>query len=415
MNIVFGFLCLLAAGLFAIPLGAGVGKPAWALFALGLAAYGIYHIVQGFRGQEARRRGLCPTTRANEKAVAPTVEPDRPIATPRLADSVSVLETALLDGAIILFGPHAKENAEELVAEELPGTILAVERAADIQLPEVDIRPCNLIFAHYIPGQEGRPLTEQAMRQWAATLLRGASFSPADFRDPDLSWCAGKASGNKIILNLFWQVISAKHVLRIAKKLEQSFLHNGGKYMAPARPVGTLALGASVLESQRIKIPAGPFLMGSTDDQAERFYEETTQSYLVSQAWFDRETPQRTVYLDEYEIDQYPITCAQYFGFCSSTGYPTPPYWKGDEFLLDWRIIPSSRCRCAMPWRTVSGQAAGFLMRRSGRRQPAAPMAAPGPGATSLIPPAAMSTSRVTNGERCRSMPTPRAPAPTVV
>ncbi len=87
-----------------------------------------------------------------------------------------------------------------------------------------------------------------------------------------------------------------------------------------------------VVEPIRVSIPAGPFLMGSALTHAEAFYKETAQEYHVSQTWFDRETPQRTVTLDEYEIDKYPVTCEQYSRFCDKTGRPTPPYWKGRPY-----------------------------------------------------------------------------------
>jgi len=59
-----------------------------------------------------------------------------------------------------------------------------------------------------------------------------------------------------------------------------------------------------------IYIPAGEFIMGSSK--------------------YDRETPQREVYLDGYWIYKYEVRVAQYRKFCQHTGreMPSPPSWR---------------------------------------------------------------------------------------
>lgn len=66
--------------------------------------------------------------------------------------------------------------------------------------------------------------------------------------------------------------------------------------------------------AEMVWVPAGEFLMGSTDEQV---------------AEFDVEKPQRIIYLDGYWIYKYPVTVAQYRKFCEDTdrSMPTAPNW----------------------------------------------------------------------------------------
>jgi len=67
--------------------------------------------------------------------------------------------------------------------------------------------------------------------------------------------------------------------------------------------------------SVMVEIPAGTFLMGSTDnDNLAR----------------DNEKPQREVYLDSYLIDKYPVTYSQYREFIEDKGYYQRRWWSDD-------------------------------------------------------------------------------------
>jgi len=74
-----------------------------------------------------------------------------------------------------------------------------------------------------------------------------------------------------------------------------------------------------------IKIPAGEFIMGSSDNDPD-----------VN----DNEKPQRKIYLDEYYIGKYPVTNGEYYKFILDGGYENPEYWayEGWEWLLDTEI-----------------------------------------------------------------------------
>jgi iron(II)-dependent oxidoreductase len=60
-----------------------------------------------------------------------------------------------------------------------------------------------------------------------------------------------------------------------------------------------------------VLVPAGWFLRGSTRRQAE----EAKKYTWVKKEWFDFEVPQRSVYLDAFHIDKYPVTNAQFLKF----------------------------------------------------------------------------------------------------
>jgi formylglycine-generating enzyme required for sulfatase activity len=69
-------------------------------------------------------------------------------------------------------------------------------------------------------------------------------------------------------------------------------------------------LGAMVL------IPAGWFLRGSTRQQTEKVYRESTKKYGgVKKEWLDSEIPQRSVYLDAFYLDKYPVTNSRFRRF----------------------------------------------------------------------------------------------------
>lgn len=99
----------------------------------------------------------------------------------------------------------------------------------------------------------------------------------------------------------------------------------------PARAHAEPAAGP-LIGRERITIPAGPFIMGSTPDEAESFFQAAAKSNLIDANIFDRETPQRTVTMPEIVIDKYPVTCHQYEEFCKATGHRCPEYWESGRY-----------------------------------------------------------------------------------
>ncbi|MCC7189633.1 MAG: SUMF1/EgtB/PvdO family nonheme iron enzyme [Anaerolineales bacterium] len=83
-----------------------------------------------------------------------------------------------------------------------------------------------------------------------------------------------------------------------------------------------------VFEPQMIRIPAGTFLMGSTQEQAAQAIKDG-----ADKNWVVWEQPQHTVELSEYSIGKYPITNREYQAFLREVKGQTPPRgWDGDQF-----------------------------------------------------------------------------------
>lgn len=76
----------------------------------------------------------------------------------------------------------------------------------------------------------------------------------------------------------------------------------------------------AVFEPLMVRIPAGPFLMGSTEEQVRKG--EAHES----------EAPQHQVELSEYWIGKYPVTNAEYQSFVRDSGHPSPQSWKGVDY-----------------------------------------------------------------------------------
>lgn len=70
---------------------------------------------------------------------------------------------------------------------------------------------------------------------------------------------------------------------------------------------------ADLLDGSVIYIGSGDFLMGSNDGRPDEY-------------------PQRSVYLDAFEIGRYEVTNAQYWRFIKATERMPPPYWSEGEY-----------------------------------------------------------------------------------
>ena len=86
-----------------------------------------------------------------------------------------------------------------------------------------------------------------------------------------------------------------------------------------------------------LTVPAGPFLMGTSDEDIIRLQlKESEWAYEWSDNdLFDTEQPQHEVNLDTFEISQNPITNAEYFLFTRDTGHRLPKGWVGIRFADD--------------------------------------------------------------------------------
>jgi formylglycine-generating enzyme required for sulfatase activity len=77
-----------------------------------------------------------------------------------------------------------------------------------------------------------------------------------------------------------------------------------------------------------VYIPAGEFLMGTSEEEAQRLREQ----YDVHPTLFLGETPERTVHVEAFWIDRFPVTNAQYKRFVDATGHRPPHGWQGRQF-----------------------------------------------------------------------------------
>ena len=83
-------------------------------------------------------------------------------------------------------------------------------------------------------------------------------------------------------------------------------------------------------------IPAGIFLMGTSDQQIDRL----VQLDDLAKTWkdkdsFRREQPQHTVSLKSYYIGKFPVTVGEYRAFVNIGGYKQKQYWTVAGWL--WR------------------------------------------------------------------------------
>lgn len=90
-----------------------------------------------------------------------------------------------------------------------------------------------------------------------------------------------------------------------------------------------------------IKIPAGPFVLGSDAAEREAAYrlDEAAYGHRVTrdQGWYASESSRRRVQLGAFLITRTPITNLQYSAFVEATGYRAPdvdaPTWAGYNLI----------------------------------------------------------------------------------
>lgn len=88
----------------------------------------------------------------------------------------------------------------------------------------------------------------------------------------------------------------------------------------------------SIETEQMILIPAGEFLMGSSDEEIKVLKETFGKRDLYSDYPFEAETPKRKVFVQSFYIDRHEVTNKQYARFVKETGYKPPKNWEGKMF-----------------------------------------------------------------------------------
>jgi formylglycine-generating enzyme required for sulfatase activity len=79
-----------------------------------------------------------------------------------------------------------------------------------------------------------------------------------------------------------------------------------------------------------ITIPAGPFVMGTSQAQVDLLgRDDPVAARWREKGSFDREMPQHSVSLGPYQIGEHPVTVGQYRPFVEVGGYAEPRFWTG--------------------------------------------------------------------------------------
>jgi toxoflavin biosynthesis protein ToxD len=81
------------------------------------------------------------------------------------------------------------------------------------------------------------------------------------------------------------------------------------------------------LEPDLVTVAAGPFVMGSTPEQAAA----AAAQFGIPLALCQEEMPLQPVTLAAFAISRGPISCAEYLAFIVATDEATPDYWAGDD------------------------------------------------------------------------------------
>jgi formylglycine-generating enzyme required for sulfatase activity len=97
-----------------------------------------------------------------------------------------------------------------------------------------------------------------------------------------------------------------------------------------------------------VYVPAGPFLMGTTKEEAEALIEEFGEE---RRSIIEREIPQHKVALPGYYIGRYPVTNAAFAAFVDATGYQTEAETGGGGWVYQrgWQQVEGA------DWRHPSG------------------------------------------------------------
>lgn len=83
-------------------------------------------------------------------------------------------------------------------------------------------------------------------------------------------------------------------------------------------------------------IPAGSFLMGTSDQQVDWLARrDDVAKKWKEKGYFDREQPQHTITLANYYMSKYPVTVGEYRVFVRAGGYQC--YWYWTEAGWAWR------------------------------------------------------------------------------
>jgi formylglycine-generating enzyme required for sulfatase activity len=155
-------------------------------------------------------------------------------------------------------------------------------------------------------GSLGAPVTFEPRRAWVAALCQLDAPLPAQLSAAEL---AATGLGD---LTEPEPVLIEMARSRLVELIQSPALAQAAPALRMRAGDALSVLGDPRDFDELVTVPAGPFLMGSTDA------DNTAQ---------DREKPQHTLTLPEFKIARYPVTNAQYQRFVQATGRG----WESDE------------------------------------------------------------------------------------
>ena len=101
----------------------------------------------------------------------------------------------------------------------------------------------------------------------------------------------------------------------------------------------TTAVKAANDDSEMIRVPSGPFVMGS--DRIDKDLRRSSE-IGVGKPLFVDEHPQHTIDLPTFYIDRYEVTNARYREFVIQKNYWVPQSFKDDGYLLSPRVLAAA-------------------------------------------------------------------------
>jgi formylglycine-generating enzyme required for sulfatase activity len=132
------------------------------------------------------------------------------------------------------------------------------------------------------------------------------------------------------------QAITERIVQRLQPIIDDPLLYSSTHLLTANTALDELeGWELEAFEPQTLRISAGSFLMGSTEQQAQLVTAQGLPKHLVQ-----AELPPHTMYLDSYRIGRYPVTNAEYQAFVRSTKHSPPPHWQGDNVPEGQQIYP---------------------------------------------------------------------------
>ena len=219
-----------------------------------------------------------------------------------------------------------------------PHIAAAISKAMSLK-PE-NRYPDIVTFQQALLGQQTRQPTPQQVqvRQQAQVRQQTPSSQPKQHTAP--AWkrynspLAGVGLGALLVLLVLVFAFANRSVqstrLAVAPTMVVAPMATPLPWPSTIPTVAPTATPLPIHVPEMVAVPAGDFLMGSTDQQVA-----DAISQGASADWIKNENPQHSLTLPAYEIGKTEVTNAQFRPFVEGDGYTTRTYW--DDAGWQWR------------------------------------------------------------------------------